>query len=135
MMTETPKPSRWLIASSLIVIAASCRAIYAVIAAVAVAWDPWAIFVGAILLPIPVTLAVQQYRGTFRHKRSAARITAVMIWFVGGFAFCILMAGVGEIAASSFVVRWSRAFTCMLAIAACCAQFGALNARWAKRLP
>ena len=60
-MTETPKPTLLLVAMSVLVIGFSLFLVSVAIAAFTVTWDPCSLIGGAIILPLPVALAIQQY--------------------------------------------------------------------------
>ena len=90
-----PKPSAILTAVSLGVIATSIMVISFAIAAFMQTWNPCAMMSGIILMPLPMALAIQQYRGTFRRNRSAAKNTSTLLFVVSGFSAFAFVTTVG----------------------------------------
>ncbi len=65
------------------------------IAAFMQTWNPCAMMSGIILMPLPMALAIQQYRGTFRRNRSAAKNTSTLLFVVSGFSAFAFVTTVG----------------------------------------
>jgi len=134
-MTETPKPAPLLVATSAVVIAFSLFLVSVAIAAFTVTWDPCSLIGGAIILPLPAALAVQQYRGTFRRIPAAALTAAILLFIVGGFAGFAFAAAFGEIAMGGGELPWFGLLFPMLATSVVGLFGGWLNLRWRRRLP
>ncbi len=134
-MTETPKPTLLLIATSVLVIAFSLFLVSAAIAAFTVTWDPCSLIGGAIILPLPAALAVQQYRATFRGVGSAALTAAILLFIIGGFAAFAFATTFGEIAMGGGELPWFSMLLPMFAVAVVGLFGGWLNLRWRSKLP
>lgn len=134
-MTESPKPTPLLIATSVLVIAFSLFLVSVALAAFTVTWDPCSLIGGAIILPLPAALAVQQYRATYRGVAPAALTAAVLLFIVGGFAAFALATTFGEIAMGGGELPWFRLLLPMLAVAIVGLFGGWLNLRWRRNLP
>ncbi|MCC9657977.1 hypothetical protein [Rhodopirellula halodulae] len=134
-MTESPKPTALLIATSVLVIAFSLFLVSAALAAFTVTWDPCSLIGGAIILPLPAALAVQQYRATFRGVAAAALTAAILLFIVGGFAAFAFATTFGEIAMGSGELPWFGLLLPMLGVATVGLFGGWLNLRWRNNLP
>ena len=134
-MAETPKPTSLLVATSVLVIAFSLLVVSVAIAAFTVTWDPCSLIGGAIILPLPAALAIQQYRGTFRRVRPAALTASILLFIVGGFAAFAFATTFGEIVMGGGDLPWFGLLLPMLAVAAAGLFGGWLNLRWRHRLP
>ncbi|MCE9553526.1 MAG: hypothetical protein K8T91_09155 [Planctomycetes bacterium] len=62
------------------------------LAAFAVTWDPCSLIGGCIMLPWPLALGIQQYRGTFRRNAKAGHTSAISLFVIGGLGCLILVA-------------------------------------------
>ena len=134
-MTETPKPTLLLVAMSVLVIGFSLFLVSVAIAAFTVTWDPCSLIGGAIILPLPVALAIQQYRATFRGVGPAALTAAILLFIVGGFAAFAFATTFGEIAMGGGELPWLSLLLPMLAVAIVGLFGGWLNLRWRRNLP
>lgn len=134
-MTESPKPTPLLIATSVLVITFSLFLVSAAIAAFTVTWDPCSLIGGAIMLPLPAALAVQQYRATFRGVVPAALAAAVLLFSIGGFAAFAFATAFVEITMGGGELPWLSLLLPMLAVAIVGLLGGWLNLRWRRKLP
>ena len=134
-MTETPKPTLLLVATSVLVIGFSLFLVSVAIAAFTVTWDPCSLIGGAIILPLPVALAIQQYRSTFRRVRPAALTASILLFIIGGFAAFAFATTFGEIAMDGGDLPWLGLLLPMLAVAVVGLFGGWLNLHWRRSLP
>lgn len=134
-MTETPKPTTLLVALSVLVIAFSLFLVSAALAAFTVTWDPCSLIGGAIILPLPAALAIQQYRATFRRAAPAALTAAVILFIIGGLAAFAFATTFGEIAMGGGELPWFSLLLPMLAVAIVGLFGGWLNLRSRRNLP
>ena len=134
-MTKSPKPTLLLIATSVLVITFSLFLVSVAIAAFTVTWDPCSLIGGAIILPLPAALAIQQYRATFRGVGAAALTAAVLLFIVGGLAAFAFATSFGEIAMVGGELPWFGLLLPMLAVAIVGLLGGWLNLRWRRKLP
>lgn len=134
-MTQLLKPTLILYTTSVLVIVFCLFLVSVAIASFTVTWDPCAFVGGLILLPLPATLAVQQYRGTFRHIRSASKMTAILLFVVGGFAAFAFVATFVEIVEGGGELPWFGLLLPMLATSAIGFASGWLNLSWRGELP
>lgn len=90
---------------------------------------------GAVMLPLPLALAVQQYRGTFLANRKAAFAAAILLFIVGGFALLTFATTFGQLLLGKMQIPWLSLLlpTLFVGVGACWA--GRLNLRWARRPP
>jgi hypothetical protein len=142
-MQTPPKPSMLLIAVSWVIVAV-CLFLVSTAIGIIGTWETCSLFTGLILLPLPVVLGIQQYRGTFRQVRGAAMTAAVLLFAIGGFAALILVVllfAFGGFAPLMFVVmtaegvqiRWPSLIVVAVAFSSIVA--GRMNRRWARSLP
>ncbi len=134
-MTESPKPPPLLIGTSVLVIAFSLFLVSAALAAFTATWEPCLLIGGAIILPLPAALAVQQYRATFRRVGPAALTAAVLLFTVGGIAAFAFVTTFGEIAMGGGELPWFGLLLPMLAVASVGLFGGWLDLRWRSNLP
>lgn len=130
-----PKPSVPYVIVACLTIAASLLLISIAIAAFAQTWDPCSLIGGAVLLPLPSALAIQQYRATFRLVRKAAKTTAILLFIVAGFTAFAFVTTMGEFIASGVNIPWLGLLLPMLAISLVSGVAGWLNICWARSLP
>lgn len=133
-MSGLPKPSLPYVIVSCLTIAASLFLIFFGIVAFSRTWDPCSLIGGAVLLPLPSALAMQQYRATFLLVRRAAKTAAILLFIVSGFAALACVTTLGESVASGGAIPWVLLLP-MFAIALVCGFVGWLNIRWARTLP
>jgi hypothetical protein len=82
------RPGKLLIALSAVVIGGCLFMVGGAIGAMASTFDPCSAIGGAIMLPVPLFIAVQQYRGVFHRQAGAAFAAACCLLGFGGlFAF------------------------------------------------
>ncbi len=81
-----PRPSKLLVGLSVLVIAGCLSLVGASIGAMASTFDPCSFISGVILLPVPLFIAVQQYRGVF-HRQTGAAFAAACCLVVFGALF------------------------------------------------
>ena len=130
-----PKRTLMLVGTSVLVIALSLLLVSLAIAELAVTGDLCSLIAGAIILPFPTTLAVQQYRGTFCGVRSAAAMSSVILFLFGGFA--TLAFGITFIndVGDGQEIKWLGLLIPMFAIATLGLFGGLVNWRWHCNLP
>jgi hypothetical protein len=135
-LTQLPlRPPTHLVISSLLVVG-GCLWLASLSLGVAIAVpDPFSFCGMLFALPLTLGLALVQYRGTFRQSRSAARITSVALYVVGGL---LLIAGVtsfGEILAEGIPIGGLLPLLLGLTAAGvACLSIGYWNGSWAYRL-
>lgn len=138
-MAETPdsfelRPPLALYVATAFVLAACLFFISASAASMAASWDVCSVVSGALLLPIPVLLGVEQYRAAFRYNARAARRAGVALALISGLLWCGGVTTVYEITADG----WQWGYWGPLAIlfgAACLNTLAAwANFRWSRRL-
>ena len=81
-----PRPSKLLVGHSALVIAECLFLVAVSIGAMASTFDPCSFISGVILLPVPLFIAVQQYRGVF-HRQTGAAFAAACCLVVFGALF------------------------------------------------
>lgn len=127
----------WTLTLTAAVVIAGCAALVSLsFSCLAIAWDPCALIGGFLLLPIPVFLGVEQYRGTFRKSRAAARNAAWILLATGtALVFVSLVGMIVAVGGPSGL----RAGLCVsgasLAGAFACLSASRGNSAWSKRLP
>ncbi|MBN2472971.1 MAG: hypothetical protein JXB62_00085 [Pirellulales bacterium] len=138
MSNALPRPSRMLVAVSVIVIAANLF-LLSIYAGAIVVLDPCTIIGFAIVVPLWVAIALEQYLGTFRRVPSAAAATGVLLYLVGGLATFAFVTTVGETIVEGTALRLIPKMVVwilgpMLLIAAGSILAGRMNALWARKL-
>lgn len=95
-----PRPSKLLLANSVIVIGACMYLAAGFIAALTVVWDPSVMFGGLILLPLPLALGFQQYFGAFRRRAKSAWAASSLAFFLSilalMFGACFVALGIAN---------------------------------------
>lgn len=134
-MSETPKPTPLLVVTSALVIAFSLFLVSVAMAAFTATWDLCSLMGGAIILPLPAALAVQQYRGTFRRVGSAASASATLLFVIGGIAAFTFAVPIAESAADGRELPWFGFMLPTLATSMIAVFAGVLNWRWYLTLP
>ncbi|WP_148080103.1 hypothetical protein [Roseimaritima ulvae] len=129
-----PKRSVWLFVCSVIVLAACLVSISLALAAFAVTWDPCSIMGGVLMLPPPLALAVQQYRGTFRFNAKAASVSAVLLFLVCGLAFAALATTLVDLVFSGVRIPWLSLFLPLLVIGTLGGVSASVNLAWSRHL-
>ncbi len=129
-----PKRSIWLILLSVVVLAACALLISAAIAMFTVTWDPCSFIGGAILLPLPAALAIQQFRGTFRYDATAALVSSVLQFLVSGFALFAFAMTLGEMIVEDIRIPWTSLILPMLGTGLVAGASGWMNLSWSRRL-
>ncbi len=132
--SRKPKPSFALVGLSVVILAVCILLISLAISAFFVSWDPCSLVGGVILLFLPAALAVQQYRGTFRHSTGAAFAAGVSLFVVGGLAFVAFATTLGELIVEGVRIPWIPLLLPMVATAIIGCLAAWLNLRWSRRL-
>src|SRR5690606_2673092 len=104
------------------------------IASFGVTWDPCSVLGGAILLPLPLAVAVQQYRALLHHRRSSAKTAAVLLFIVAGFALFAFATALGEFLVSGGPIPWLSLLLPMLIVGLGALLAGFLTLRWRRTL-
>jgi hypothetical protein len=128
-----PRPSKTLVALSILVIAACMFLVSMGIASMTVTWDPCAMFGGLMIIPVPALLVLQQYSGTFKRHYKAAQFAGALCLVLSGFPLMGVVGGTLE----SIGDGKSLPIDFILALIACAAPFvvaGYLNLRWSRHL-
>lgn len=132
---HSPKPSLPLIVCSAIVLAACGLVTSGLIATLAaVAWDPCSLFGAGFLLPFPLMLAAELYRGVFRRNASAAHYTAIFLFVCGGLALFGFAMSLGETLLENGQLPPLPLCATLLAIGVGATLAGWLSRRWSQRL-
>ena len=132
---EVPKPTRLQVAISALVIVCSLWLVGSAVAALFITWDACSFFSAVVILPLPSILAVQQYRGTFRGVRSAAAVSSVLLFIVGGFTALTCLTVLGEIATGGYEYLWLGLVLPMFGVAALSLLGAILNLQRRSNLP
>ena len=134
-MPEPPKPRLFHVAVSVLVILVSLFLISAAIATFMADLDPCSVFGGAILILLPAVLAIQQYRATFRHIRSAAKMAAGMLFFVGIVSAFVAFMIIIEVVRQGDALPWGILITQMILFSVAANTARCLNLWWGRGLP
>ncbi|QDT44951.1 hypothetical protein Pan241w_50680 [Gimesia alba] len=129
-----PKPSIPLVVCSILVLIASLILVALCIAMFFATWNPCSVFGGAILLPLPLVLAILQYYGTFHAKESAALTTAKLLFALGGFAFCAFIMTLGNLIFNQISLPWVSLLIPVLTFGVVALFLGWLNLGWSRQL-
>ena len=97
-----PRPGKLLVALSVLLIGGCLLMVGGAVGAMASTFDPCSAISGALMLPVPLFLAVQQYRGVF-HRQAVAAFAAACC--LVGFGGLFVLAGVGN-SLEFFVSNW-----------------------------
>ncbi|MDB2685730.1 hypothetical protein N9Y42_00780 [Mariniblastus sp.] len=124
------KRTLMLVGTSALVIALSLLLISLAIAELAVTGDLCSLISGAIILPFPTTLAIQQYRGTFCGVRSAAAASSVILFLFGGFATLAFGITFITVVVDGWEIKWLGLLMPMFVIATVGLFGGLVNWRW-----
>ena len=135
MDRTVPRPSILLAVVSVVVIALNLLFVSFLIATWWTGPSFYAAFVIVFFLPISLVVAVQQYRGTFRHALSGASTMRIMSYGFSGLALFALVTncleGLSEGGSLRAVLLLSLIFT---AIGALAFAVGRMNDLWYRRL-
>lgn len=99
-----------------------------------VTWDPCPLIGGAIVLPLPAVLAIQQYRGTFRYNAKAALISSVLLFIVAGLASLAFAMTLGEMIVEEVRIPWMSLLLPILATGVVSGASAWMNLSWSRRL-
>jgi hypothetical protein len=131
---DEPKPSLVLAIFSAAVVVASLFVASMALAMLFVTWNPCSIVSGLMLLPIPVFLGLNQYRGTFRRSRRGATIAGCFLVVFGSLQALIATVNLGEMLIGGVRVPW-LGFILPLACASGLAFVAARqNFAWSRQL-
>jgi hypothetical protein len=119
---------------STIVIAGCVLLLAGAIAALAVTWDPCSVISGVVILPLPVTLGIQQFRGTFRCNSKAALISSMLLFVVGGFALLAFAVTLGDMILKGVRIPWLGVLLPMLVTGIVGGVAAWMNLKWSRRL-
>ena len=97
-----PRPGKLLVALSVLLIGGCLLMVGGAVGALASTFDPCSAISGALMLPVPLFIAVQQYRGVFHRQAGAAFAAACCLVGFGGL---FVLAGVGN-SLEFFVSNW-----------------------------
>lgn len=137
-MAETPDSFDlrwpwWIFVSTAFVLAACLLFIALAAGSLAQSWDICSLIGGLFILPIPIVLGVQQYRGTFRYRPRSARNEGILLAVISGICWLGSVTTTYELASewhSSY--WWPLGF---LSGAACLNALAAwTNLRWFRLL-
>jgi hypothetical protein len=98
-----------------------------------VTWDPCSMIAGVMILPVPIALGLQQYRGTFRNNSNAASTSSLILFIVGGLALAMVISALSEIASEARQIPWMACIP-LLATGIVCGAAAWMNRSWAWRL-
>lgn len=132
--TIKPKPSVPLVLCSILVLIASLIFIASCIAMLFATWNPCSLISGAMLLPLPLVLAIQQYCGTFHAKESAALTTTKLLFVIGGIAFFVFIMTLGNLLFNQMRLPWISLLIPILTFGLVFSILGWLNLSWSKQL-
>ncbi len=129
-----PKRSWALYATTAFVLAACLFFISVAAGSLASSWDVCSVISGALVLPIPVFLEVEQYRATFRFNARAARHAGIFLAVISG----VLWFGGATNAYEAVMAGWHSNYWWPLGILFGAAVLNTLaawiNFRWGRRL-
>jgi hypothetical protein len=130
---SAPKPSRTLLAVSVLVIAACMFLVSMGIAGLTVTWDPCAMFGGLMIIPLPALLALKQYAGTFQRRHQAASLAGALAYVLSALPLFVAVTATGEFAMEGKLVPAELSLL-PLAFAVPFLLAGYLNLRWSRQL-
>jgi hypothetical protein len=120
---------------SALVISGNLLLLSAFIAGNVVEPNPFALMSGLFILPLCISMAAQQYRGTFRGVPSAATTASVLLYVFAGFLLFGVITSTGEAVLQGSSLHLMAPFLIpMLVAAALCVAFGRMNALWSRKL-
>ena len=130
---STVKPTLALVLGSWLVIGAFVALASGSVASFFQTWDLCVFATGLVLLPPSVLMAVLQYAATFRRNRTAAMVSGILLFLMGGFAVFGVLANWAEAGFSGeYLPLWL--ILPGSAISGFCLYFSRLNIQWYQRL-
>ncbi|GAB5406566.1 MAG: hypothetical protein Aurels2KO_47970 [Aureliella sp.] len=132
-MSDPARPPILLATLSILVIVGCVVLISLGIAILVTSWDPGAVVAGFAMLPAPIVLAIQQYRGTFLQVRSAAQVSSVLL-LLGGICSLLPVAAMAEILWAGGKLPWLGLLLPMIVASVLGFTMHSCNRRWARRI-
>jgi len=128
-----PRPSKLLLANSVVVIAACMFLVALGIAGLTTSWDPCAMFGGLIIIPLPALLGFLQYAATFKRRAKSAADATVLAFLFSSFPLLISV-----VSTSQFLLEGEtpplELSLMPLVFAAPFVSAGFLNLQWSRQL-
>lgn len=123
-----------MVASSVVVIAVCLVVISFSLATLAQIWDPCTAMGGVVMLPLPLAMAICQYRGIFRRDPKSASDAANLLFAVGGLAWFGFFSVIGGTIVGGGDIPWVPLLLPMAIVGAAFVSVGWMNLRWKKRI-
>lgn len=128
-----PRPSKLLLANSVIVIGACMFLVAMGIAGLTTTWDPCAMFGGLIIIPLPAILGFQQFAGTFKRRADWAAMASGLAFLLSIFPLLVATTATAEFLIEGALPPLDLSLT-PLVFAAPFVSAGFLNRRWSQQL-
>lgn len=128
-----PRPSKLLLANSVIVIGACMFLVAMGIAGLTTTWDPCAMFGGLIIIPLPALCGYQQYVATFKRRADSAAMASGLAFLLSIFPLLVATTATAEFLIEGALPPLDLSLT-PLVFAAPFVSAGFLNRRWSQQL-
>ncbi len=132
-MSHTAKPGKLLLASSVLVIV-GCVFLLSFALSGLWNWGPCGMVACVIIAPFPLTIGLDQYRGTFRGNASAARTAAGFLFFLAALISLPLSIQLYEYLSAGSPADYPAALVITGLTAAACGVAAWNDIRWAREL-